>query len=83
MIRLTYADSSAKPAEAQANLNKLAAWLDIWHVDPNTRTLTALVWPDEYDALIEAGYHLQMDTERTLPLLSVSYWIFDRYSVKV
>jgi hypothetical protein len=70
VIRLTYADSSAKPAEAQANLSKLAAWLDIWHVDPNTRTLTALVWPDEYDALIEAGYHLQMDTERTIQLLA-------------
>jgi hypothetical protein len=70
VIRLTYADDSAKPAEAQANLNELAAWLDIWHVDPDTRTLTALVWPDQYAALVEAGYHLEIDTERTTQILA-------------
>jgi carboxypeptidase T len=70
VIRLTYADSTAKSDEAQASLNQLAAWLDIWHVDPDTRTLTALVWPEEYAALVNAGYHVEVDTQRTIQILA-------------
>ncbi len=65
VIRLIYANGLNTPAEAQANLNRLAAWLDIWEVDPQTQTLIALVWPDEYNALIMAGYSLQIDLDRT------------------
>jgi len=70
VIRLTYADIRAKPDEAQTSLDRLAAWLDIWHVDPDTRTLTALVWPEEYAALVDAGYHLEVDAQRTIQILA-------------
>ena len=35
-------------------------------MDSDTRTLTALVWPDEYAALVEAGYPIEIDTQETM-----------------
>lgn len=69
VVRLTYADETADPAEAQAGLNELAAWLDIWEVDPEARTLLALVSPDEYAFLVASGYSLEIDSELTQQVL--------------
>jgi hypothetical protein len=60
VIQLIYADASDSPKEAQSKLNQLAAWLDIWHVDPDTRTLTTMVWPEELAKLIADEYHLEI-----------------------
>jgi len=68
-LRGTYADAAADPAEAQASLNGLAAWLDVWEVDPEARTLVALVSPDEYAVLVAAGYALEVDRELSAQLL--------------
>jgi carboxypeptidase T len=61
VVRVYYTD--------QADLDALAARLDVWHVDPEAGFLTALVSDDEFRALREAGYRIEIDQARTQNVL--------------
>jgi len=47
------------------NLNQLASYLDIWEVDHNTRYLVAMLTPEQYISLKQAGYQITIDQAKT------------------
>jgi carboxypeptidase T len=53
---------------ARENLDMLAKSLDIWEVDHEQAYLLALVSPDRYLQLFQAGYRLEIDAVRTAEL---------------
>lgn len=52
----------------QADLNRLATRLDVWEVDHTAGYLVALLSPDQYAGLQQAGYRVEIDTEQTARL---------------
>jgi hypothetical protein len=54
MVRITYRD--------RADLDRLAAWLDVWEVHPEVNLLVARVSQVEYEQLLSAGYSVMVDT---------------------
>ena len=53
---------------ARENLDMLAKSLDIWEVDHEQAYLLALVSPNRYLQLFQAGYRLEIDAVRTAEL---------------
>jgi len=51
-----------------ADLDRLAARLDVWHVVHDAGYLVALLHPDERAALLQAGYRVEIDEARTARL---------------
>jgi carboxypeptidase T len=51
--------------EERANLDQLAAYLDIWEVNHEEAYLVALLSPARYAQLEQAGYTLEIDQART------------------
>lgn len=49
----------------QADLNRLAGRLDVWEVDHNERYFVALLAPEQYAALVTAGYRVEIDAAKT------------------
>jgi carboxypeptidase T len=76
----TRAQASASPAApdgpvvvrvyygARENLDTLAKTLDIWEVNPEQAYLVALVSPERYAQLDQAGYRLEIDAVQTTEL---------------
>jgi carboxypeptidase T len=50
---------------SQNDLNQLAISLDIWEVNHTAGYLVAMLTPERYASLSQAGYHLEIDAERT------------------
>lgn len=49
-------------------LNRLAAYLDIWEVDHKDGYLVAMVTRSTFDALLNAGFRVEIDQDRTARL---------------
>lgn len=54
--------------DGYADLARLSGRLDIWSVDHDYEYVTAFVTPAQYDWLLNAGYTVDVDTERTTRL---------------
>lgn len=49
----------------QEDLNQLARRVDIWEVNRAEGYLVAMLSPDQYSALVQAGYRVAIDAEKT------------------
>jgi len=63
-------------------LDFLAAGLDVWEAYPDKGFLVARLAPEEYAALLEAGYRVEIDAERTAlvsphAVLDPQFYYFD------
>jgi len=58
IVRITYRD--------RADLERLAAWLDVWEVHPELDLVVARVGLAEYQQLLRAGYPVTIDAARSL-----------------